>query len=230
MTEILEHWHTAASSPIMRENATIWHFIPPYAPHMGGLHEAAVKSAKHHLRRVIGNQQLTFEELATLLTHIEACLNSRPITSLTDNAGDAIALTPSHFLIGESIISPLMRDHINTPNNRLSHFQLLQKFAQEFWARWREEHVKSLINRTKWHQGHQNIKPGDLVLLLNEFTSPAQWPLAKVIHVYPDEEGRVRMADVLYQEKIALRPIHKMCRLPMETELPEGPEGDHVQN
>ena len=55
---------------------TSWIFNPPRAPHFGGIWEAAVKSAKHHMRRDIGEQVLTFFELATLMCRIEACLKA----------------------------------------------------------------------------------------------------------------------------------------------------------
>lgn len=53
-----------------------WHFIPVHSPHFGGLWKAGVKLTKYHLRRVAGNAILIFEELYTLLTQIEALLNS----------------------------------------------------------------------------------------------------------------------------------------------------------
>ena len=59
-----------------------WVFIPERAPHLGGLWEATVKRTKTHLTRVVGNAKLTFEELTTVLTQIEACLNSRTLASL----------------------------------------------------------------------------------------------------------------------------------------------------
>ena len=39
-----------------------WSFSPPYGPHFGEIWEAAVKSFKHHYKRVLGETTLTFEE------------------------------------------------------------------------------------------------------------------------------------------------------------------------
>lgn len=55
-----------------------WHFNPPSAPHFGGLWEAGVKSTKSLILRSIGLHKLTAEEFMTLLTQVEATLNSRP--------------------------------------------------------------------------------------------------------------------------------------------------------
>ncbi|XP_029170008.1 uncharacterized protein LOC114939764 [Nylanderia fulva] len=111
-----------------------WHFNPPAAPHFGGLWEAAVKSAKYHLRRVIGETTLTFEELSTLLTQIEACLNSRPLQALSDDPDDVSALTPGHFLIGAPLLAipepPQGGEHGDTR----SRWQHLQQMREHFWG------------------------------------------------------------------------------------------------
>lgn len=53
-----------------------WHFLPPAAPHFGGLWEAGVRSVKQLLKRTTGNHSLTFEEMSTLLSRVGAVLNS----------------------------------------------------------------------------------------------------------------------------------------------------------
>ena len=78
-----------------------WKYIPERSPHFGGLWESAVKSTKTHLKRVVSTVKLTFEEFTTILTQIEACLNSRPLTPTNTADDDGIeVLTPGHFLVG----------------------------------------------------------------------------------------------------------------------------------
>lgn len=96
-----------------------WNFIPPASPHMGGLWEAGVKSCKFHLKRMIGSALLTFEELATVLIQIEACLNSRPIYQLPSTPTDLQPLTPGHFIIGEALTAIPELDSSNVAINRL---------------------------------------------------------------------------------------------------------------
>lgn len=66
-----------------------------------------MKLVKQHLRRVIGEAILTFEELATALVQIEACLNSHSLQALSNDPGDSAALTPGHFLTGTPLTSVL---------------------------------------------------------------------------------------------------------------------------
>lgn len=78
-----------------------WHFIPPAAPHFGGAWESAVKCMKHHLKRTIGQTNLNYEELTTLLTRIEAILNSRPLVQA--DSDDIPYISYGHFLVGRPL-------------------------------------------------------------------------------------------------------------------------------
>jgi hypothetical protein len=60
------------------------HFIPPRSPHFGELWESGVRLAKYHLKRIVGKATLSYEELLTVLAHVEACLNSRPVIPMSD--------------------------------------------------------------------------------------------------------------------------------------------------
>lgn len=81
-------WNNEHAQQHIADAGVRWHFITPAAPHHGGLWEAAVRSAKKHLVRVVGSQTLQYHQLNTLLVRIEACLNSRPIIALRDDHTD----------------------------------------------------------------------------------------------------------------------------------------------
>lgn len=108
---------------LLANDSTGWRFNPPSAPHFGGKWEAAVKSTKYHLLRTIGESILTFEKLTTLMTQIEAILNSRPLTPLSDDSDDLAVLTPGHFLIGQPLSIIPEPNLIEKPMNRLTQWQ-----------------------------------------------------------------------------------------------------------
>ena len=102
--ELIQHLNDQKTQKDISEFCTFnnieWKLIPEHSPHFGGIWEAAVKSFKRHLRRIVGEVTLTFEEMYTVLTQIEACLNSRPLVSINNDSDGIEVLTPGHFLIG----------------------------------------------------------------------------------------------------------------------------------
>jgi len=129
--------------------ACTWHFNPPAAPHFGGLWEAGSKSVKSHLKHVIGQQVLTYEEFLTLTTRIEGILNSRPITPISSEPHDLNALTPGHFLIGQPIRAMPEPDTTHVQINRLNRWQLIRQCHQSFWKRWSREYLSTHQGRPK---------------------------------------------------------------------------------
>lgn len=132
---------------------------------MGGLWEAAVKSAKTHLYKVLSNVSRTFGELYTVLTQVESCLNSRPLCALSDSPDNSEALTPGHFLVGHALNLLPEPGIPNVPVNRLDNWQLWQKLTAEIWSRWRNEYVSSLLPRTTWQYAEENLEINRLVLV-----------------------------------------------------------------
>ncbi|XP_066145919.1 uncharacterized protein [Euwallacea fornicatus] len=74
------------------------HFIPSQSPHFGGLWEAGIKSMKAHLKLVVNNIPLTFENFCTLLCEVEAITNCRPISPLSSDPQDLTPPTPAHLI------------------------------------------------------------------------------------------------------------------------------------
>lgn len=192
-----------------------WHFIPPKSPHFGGIWEAGVKSFKSHFRRIVGKALLTYEEIVTVTTRIEACLNSRPLTRLTDDPNDLSALTPGHFLIGGEIIAPPTEDLLNTNSNHISRWKLLQKIQQEFWRRWSNEYLHTLQQRVKWMVKKEEVKVGDLVLFKEDDQPPLNWKLCRVQELIKGADNYVRVVKLKTATGFLNRPIVKIIPLPL---------------
>ncbi|XP_066599947.1 uncharacterized protein [Prorops nasuta] len=183
-------YHETAT--ILANDGTDWVFIPPHAPHCGGIWEAGVKSTKHHLRRVIGETTLTFEELSTVVDALHA-------------------LTPSHFLIGGSLGMVPEGSVTSIPDNRLNRYQLLQRIRDHFWQRWSTEYLHTLQERSKWRKTTVNFSLGQLVIMKDDHYPPSKWPLGRIVEIHPGPDRLVRVVTIKTATSTFKRHISRLC-------------------
>lgn len=195
-----------------------WHFNPPAAPHFGGLWEAAVRSAKKHLLRVLGNSSVSYEDFTTLLVQVEGCLNSRPLTQLSDDPTDLQPLTPAHFLVGSSLQALPDNNYGTIPTSRLSQWQRVQQQLQHFWRRWHTEYLAQLQARVKNWKPAIKFEPGRLVIIVDENQPSMKWKMARIHQVHPSDDGIVRVVTLRTATGYLKRPVTKICLLPQATE------------
>jgi len=125
-------WDAKTQNRVSSHLPCTWHFNPPATPHFGGIWEAVIKSMKYHLKHVIGQQVLTYEESHTLTTRIEGILNYRPITPASSDPHDLSALPPGNFLIGQPIHALPEPDTTDITITRLNRWQLIRQCHQSF--------------------------------------------------------------------------------------------------
>lgn len=227
--QAFEKWSAPETIEHLNKNGTKWTFMSPAAPHQGGIYEAAVKSTKYHLKRVIGAKSFTYEYFLTFLKKVESILNSRPLYALTDDPSDAQCITPAHFLIGESFIVP---PPIAVPTNTNVSLQKIheeqQKMLNSYWNSWNKDFLSSLLPRKKWLEEH-NVQIGQLVLISDENLPPGKWLLGKIREILPSRDGVVRDVIIELSERKKPKPgekvgerrtkkraVQKLCFLPLD--------------
>ncbi len=200
-----------AVSNFANSNSIQWHHIPPRAPHFGGLWEAAVKSMKTLLRKNLKPHSLRYEELYTLLTDIEAILNSRPLAPLhSDDVAEGTYLTAGHFLVGRPLkAAPTPRP----PSGKISslrRWNLVSRLTSDLWTQWLGTYLASCSERAKWTRQGQRLAIRDLVYVKDETLRIRDWPLAIVEKVFPGDDGEIRAVQIRCHGKSYTRPANKM--------------------
>nr|XP_041630542.1 uncharacterized protein LOC121501974 [Drosophila kikkawai] len=194
-----------------------WQFIPPGAPHMGGLWEAGVKSFKTLFYKSTAIRKYTFEELSTLLAKIEACLNSRPLAPMSEDPTDLLALTPGHFLVGGPLLATVEPEIKGASTSIINRWQHLKALHQQFRLRWKEEYLKELHKRTKWQVPTRNLEVGEMVIIKDDNLPSNEWRLGRIDSVFPGPDGHVRVVNIRTARGIVKRPVAKVVLLPGAT-------------
>ena len=200
------------------QHEVTWHNIPARSPHMGGLWEAAVKSLKTHLHRVIGFTKLTYEELNTISTKIEACLNSRPLLPLHSHPTDGIdVLTPGHFLTGRALTALPEDPTLNERPHLLKAWSRCQAMSHHIWTRWSKEYLNSLQARTKWQGAKPGLMVGDFVIVKpKEHFFSCHWPLGRITKIFPGKDGLVRAVEVRLGKSYLQRAVTELALIHRE--------------
>ncbi|XP_045463791.1 uncharacterized protein LOC123673349 [Harmonia axyridis] len=214
-----EIYKILSSKPIQNhfENTQMqWHFIPARSAHFEGLWKAAVKSVKHHLKRILFTDHYTYEEFMTILTQIEVTLNSRPLVPLSFDPNDLEAITPGHFIIGEPLNAAPQLSVDDTKLHHLNRFQHSQKLVQSSWTRWRNDYLHNL-HQSPERQFKKEVKEliGRLVLLRDEHSLPQQCALGRITSVHPETDNIVRVVSVRTKNGIVKKTICKIRILPV---------------
>jgi len=145
-----------ASQKFLATHGITWNFIVERAPWWGGFYERLIGLVKRCLKKTLEKASLNLIELNTVLTEVEAVLNSRPLTYPYDDINDAPPLTPAHFLCGYRLltlpdmpIKPKESDPDFMPTDTNSkdltrRVRYYEKLMRSFWIRWRKEYLVNL--------------------------------------------------------------------------------------
>ena len=190
-----------------------WNFSPPASPKMNEAMEAVVKITKIALKTVVRDSLFTAEMLATYLTEIESLINGRPLIPISDDVKVMEALTPNHFLLGGSNLNV----NISISQDNVSKFRTKWKSIQDmlsvFWKRWIAEYLPLLVQRKKWNLNTRNSRVDDLVGIADENLSRANWPLGRIIEIFPGSDKVIRVAKMKTSQGVYVRPTANLCLL-----------------
>ena len=79
------------------------------------------------------------------------------------------------------------------------------------------EYLPTIVFRHKWFLPTENLKVGDVVLVIKPDTPRRDWKIGRIKAVYPGHDGLVKVVDVRSGGVLKRRPITRLS--PLEAEV-----------
>ena len=139
--------------------------------------------------------------MPSLLTLAVTSVNNRPLTYLSEDINDPRPVTAN------LLMKPLFHSNIglkineNAPIRYRRYYQEICAFAEEVGQRWMQEFSKELKKYPKWKVWTQNVKIGDIVVVIEQNPLKSKdWPLGIITNVFPSSQDKVvRKCHVKYR-------------------------------
>lgn len=174
-----------------------------------------MKSGKRYLLNATQGELLTTEQFTTFSTQVEAILNSRPLywkREVTDLEVIDIIM-PGHFLVGFHLLKvPPIHTTFTSLSDRLG---AQRNTVRSSWRQWYQNYLVHLNSCSKWKTTAPCLNVGDIVLIKDD-SALLHWPLARVIEVFPDKHGHVRIVCFKSRNTTYLHSIQNLVKLPVE--------------
>ncbi|KAF2892544.1 hypothetical protein ILUMI_13629 [Ignelater luminosus] len=170
-----------------------WKFIVERPAWWGGFWERLVRSVKTALKASVGRFLLNRDQLSTLIIKIEATINGRPLTYITDDPDELLPLTPSHLLIGyaEATVPQILRKAVG--NELRKQCRQRMQATDYFWKRWTTEYLQHL------RSAHHNVSVrecelsvGDVMLIRGSDTRRLLWKKGVIQELIKGRDGKAR--------------------------------------
>ncbi|UYV84514.1 hypothetical protein LAZ67_X002426 [Cordylochernes scorpioides] len=170
-----------------------WIFIPPSAPWWGGWWERLVRLVKDLLRRTLGTNRVNYVQLETLICHVEAIINTRPLTYISETEDDLIPITPQMFI--QNNFGSFDESHELSPDNTRQHFRKLQQIKKELKERFHKEYLAMLVQKGNETEGR------------------------RILELYPGKDGRECVARVRTDTGEFVRPLKRLFSLELGSDI-----------
>uniref|UniRef100_A0A914RC94 Integrase catalytic domain-containing protein n=1 Tax=Panagrolaimus davidi TaxID=227884 RepID=A0A914RC94_9BILA len=230
---VIPKWIVAEDPDVMNyctSKKIRWKFTTQKAPWAGGVYESMIKLLKVNLKKAIGRKHFIFWKLLTVISQVEAWVNCRPLTYISDDSNQ-IVIRPIDFLapfIKPGL--PAIEVDAQDPNFSLdsNHENLValwtksQEYLEKFKDGFNNDYLKMLRDRDRHHKQSGNVvyrtpRVDEIVLLLEENVDKTGWKLARVVEVLQGSDGRCRSAKVKTPSgKVLKRPVNHL--LPLEVD------------
>ena len=195
-----------------------WKFILECSPWWGGFYERLMQNIKKPLKKILGQSRLNVDQMTTILKEIEAQINSRPISSVSDEALEQNYLTPASFLIGRSTMNMPLKPRPNqkiVSDQRILNKLLKQqhKYLDLVWRSWKEEYLRTLgtVNNKLNHT--DCVKVGEIVLVGSLNLPRTVWDVGVIEKLTQGRDGRYRTAFVRTSKGVIPRSVQHLSRL-----------------
>ena len=206
LREAVKEWNQSQISDFLLQRNIKWTFNPPTGSHHGGIWERCIRTTRKVIKAVMKEQVLDDEGINTLMCEVEAIVNGRPITKLSDDPRDMEPLTPNNLLLLRTgpTLPPTTSSRQHTYSGR---WRQVQHLADVFWRHWIKEYLPSLQIRQKWNKSRRNFAVDDIALILDDKTPRNFWPLGRVLEVYTNRnDGLVRSVKLKTRASELTRP------------------------